>query len=183
MLSGNKAKNLNTLEEVRWKVDRCVLVGNSYGGGIAISALGTCNLANAAIAFCPLLEPSKQNLKNDEDDLITLYPYLERCHENVFRHLDKKEWQHYLDGTHPANPTKFIDKIINKPLLLVHGAMDKSILPYHTENFHRELIHNGSSKADILIQADVGHGKELRISTKDSWIKWLINRRNDLWTR
>ncbi len=169
--------NLNTEELVSWDVEHIVLIGNSYGGGIAVSALGSSNLVSAAIAFCPLLEPSQQNADNSrpEDDLSTLYPYLRRCHENVYRNLDDKEWTDYIEGRHSAAPSKFLTEIKRRPLLLVHGTEDKGIRPYHTEEFYRKLKISGAEKAELIIKKGAGHGKGLRISTWDIWTEWLAN--------
>jgi pimeloyl-ACP methyl ester carboxylesterase len=137
LLSKESTLDLNTEKPVSWNVEHIVLIGNSYGGGIAVSALGSSNLVSAAVAFCPLLESSQQNEDpaQPEDDLSTLYPYLRRCHENVYRHLDDHEWKNYIEGRHPVDPSHFLTKIKRQPLLLIHGSEDKGIRPYHTQTF------------------------------------------------
>ncbi|SDK26798.1 alpha/beta hydrolase family protein [Sediminibacillus albus] len=177
LLANGSTINLNTEKIVTWDVKHIVLIGNSYGGGIAVSALGSSNLASAAIAFCPLLEPSLQNADNSqkEDDLSTLYPYLRRCHENVYRNLDDNEWNEYIEGRHPVDPSRFITKIKDRPLLLFHGSEDKGIRPHHTEDFYSKLKRSGAEKAEFIIKEGVGHGKRLRTSTWDVWTKWLVN--------
>lgn len=106
LLKGN-ALNLNNEEMISWEVDHIILIGSSYGGGIAVSALGSSNLVSAAVAFCPLLDPSQQNINKNlpEDNLATLYPYLKRCHENVYRKLNDNEWENFIEGKHPADPS------------------------------------------------------------------------------
>lgn len=169
--------DLTTERKVTWEVENVVLIGNSYGGGIAVSALGSSKSVAAAIAFCPLLEPSQQNADSSqkEDDLSTLYTYLRRCHENVYRNLDDNEWNEYIEGRHPVDPSRFLTEINERPLLLVHGTEDKGIRSYHTESFYNKLKENGAEKVELVIKEGVGHGKGLRVSTWDVWTKWLLN--------
>jgi pimeloyl-ACP methyl ester carboxylesterase len=61
LLSKGKTKDLETEKEVQWSNNRLVLVGNSYGGGVAACALALTDLAESAVLFCPLLEPADQN--------------------------------------------------------------------------------------------------------------------------
>lgn len=176
LLSKGNTLDLNTEKEISWSIDHIIFVGNSYGGGIAVSALGSSDLASGAIAFCPLLEPSRQNADQllQEDDLSTLYPYLKRCHGNVYRNLDDNEWKEYVEGRHRVDPSNFLTEIKERPLLLVHGTEDKGIRPYHTENFYYKLKENEAKQVQMIIKQGVGHGKELRTSTWNDWTKWLI---------
>lgn len=177
LLAKGNTLDLNTEKEIYWDIDHIILIGNSYGGGIAVSALGSSSLASGAIAFCPLLEPSQQNADHlvQEDDLSTLYQYLKRCHENVYRNLDENEWRDYIEGRHSVDPSRFLTKVKERPLLLIHGNEDRSIRSYHTENFYNKLKENGAKQVEILIKESVGHGKDLRISTWNNWTKWLTD--------
>jgi pimeloyl-ACP methyl ester carboxylesterase len=177
LLSKDGTLDLNTEEMVAWDVEHIVLIGNSYGGGIAVSALASSNLVSAAIAFCPLLEPSRQNADSSqqEDDLSTLYTYLRRCHENVYRNLDDNEWKEYIKGRHPVDPSKFLTEIKSRPLLLIHGTEDKGIRPYHTQEFYNKLKESGAEKVELIFKEGVGHGKVLRTSTWDVWTEWMVN--------
>ncbi|WP_181347825.1 S9 family peptidase [Thalassobacillus sp. CUG 92003] len=176
LLDRGRAMNLNTETEVTWSVQHLVLIGNSYGGGIAVSALAASSLADAAIAFCPLLEPSRQNTYRalPEDDLTTLYPYLKRAHENVFRHLDETEWQSYLEETHPLAPSKRLHDLRDKRLLFIHGTEDTSIRIYHTQHYYNKLTAFDSDQVRFICEEGAGHGKHLRQATKDKWIEWLL---------
>lgn len=175
LLSQGQTINLNDQKEVSWNVEHLVLIGVSYGGGIAISALGSTDLADAAIALCPLIEPEYQNAEPalPEDDLATLYPYLKRCHENVYRNLDEEEWLNYIQGNHIAIPTNYLETLKEKPLLLIHGTEDQSIRHFHTQNFYETLKSSGSEKVGLHIAEGIGHGTELRTTTRDKWIHWL----------
>ncbi|MBM7553569.1 alpha/beta hydrolase family protein [Thalassobacillus pellis] len=178
LISGHTL-NLNTNEEIIWNIEHTVLIGNSYGGGIAIAALACSELADAAISFCPLIEPEMQNSvpTMPEDDLTTLYPYLKRCHENVFRHLKKEEWNAYINGRHPLTPVKFLHKLKYKNLLLIHGTSDTSIRHFHTVNFYQKLHIIGASKTTFISEPEVGHGKALRQATKNKWVNWLLKQK------
>lgn len=175
LLSSGQTINLNNQEEVSWDLKHLVLVGVSYGGGIAISALGTSNLADAAIALCPLIEPQFQNADpaQPEDELATLYPYLRRCHENVYRNLDDEEWLNYIQGNHIAIPGNYAESLKEKPLLLIHGTEDQAIRHYHTEKFYDGLKRAGSERVEMDIVEGIGHGTELRTASRDNWIQWL----------
>lgn len=76
LLSKERAKDLASEKDVEWSINRLVLVGNSYGGGVAACVLALTNLAESAVLFCPLLEPASQNKETTqpEDDLTTLLP-------------------------------------------------------------------------------------------------------------
>lgn len=164
LLSAGKAKDLITEREIRWSINRLVLVGNSYGGGVAACALAMSDLADSAVSFCPMIDPIKQNSDptQPEDDLTTLHPYLKRCHENVFRGLDEWEWNEYLEGKSILYPPSYIEKLRHRKLLLVHGQDDRTIRSYHTEAFFKSLKSNGATQCELLLVDGVGHGKALR---------------------
>lgn len=185
LLSKGETQDLPSQKDIFWDIDHIVLVGNSYGGAITMSALGVSDLVDAAVAFCPLLEPSEQNQDKElpESDLSSIYPFLKRCHENVFRHLDEEEWANFIEGNHKCNPQKYIHEVKDKPILLLHGHEDKSIRSYHTENFYQTLKEAGAEKAMAVFKEGIGHGRELRTSTRDLWVDWIlkhVKRENNL---
>lgn len=177
LLARGRALDLNTNREITWDVDRLALVGNSYGGGVAVCTLALSGLADRAVAFCPLLEPHRQNADAAlaEDDLTTLYPYLMRCHENVFRGLDEREWGAFLAGESRFFPPTYVPKLATRPLLLIHGGDDQVIRPYHTQAFYERLVENGSEQTQMLLIDGVGHGKALRVKTREQWTQWLTS--------
>lgn len=177
LLSKRKTVDLISQREVNWDIDHLILVGHSYGGGIAMCAQGITHLSDAAIVFSPLLEPHLQNQDplKPEDDLKTLYPYLKRCHENVFRNLDFQEWDNYLNGNHVCNSYKYLENIKGYPILFVHGDDDKAILPFHTENFFNKLNFCGSKNAELFMVKGAGHDKSLPLDTIEIWTKWLAS--------
>lgn len=176
LLSKGETQDLASQQQISWDIDHLVLVGNSYGGAITISALAKSDLADAAIAFCPLLEPASQNEDPalPESDLTSIYPFLKRCHENVFRDLDFEEWENFMKGDHRSNPNQYIDDIKDKPVLFLHGLEDTSIRSYHTERFHQKLKKAGSQKAEGVYKEGIGHGRPLRLATRDLWVDWLM---------
>lgn len=176
LLSKSKAIDLATEKVVEWSCNRLVLVGNSYGGGVAACTLALTDLAESAVLFCPLLDPANQNsdTTQPEDDLTTLLPYLKRCHENVFRDIDEGEWNDFLKGKSVLNPSKYIETLRNRKLLLVHGQEDKTICPFHTQDFYNNLIAIGATKTEIFLVDGVGHGKALRSKTWDYWTNWIL---------
>lgn len=178
LLSRGKAQDLSVEKEVRWSINRLVIAGSSYGGGVAVCALACSDLADAAVAFCPLLDPCNQNKDPNqaEDDLNTLYPYLKRCHENVFRGLDENEWNDFLEGKGILFPPAYIEKLCHRKLLLVHGQDDKTIRSYHTVDFYKSLIDAGATKTELLLIDGAGHGKVLRSKAWDYWTKWLLRK-------
>ncbi|WP_163530169.1 alpha/beta hydrolase family protein [Halobacillus ihumii] len=175
LLSDGKTLNLCSQTEVVWSIKHLVLIGNSYGGGIAVSALGLSGLADAAIALCPLLEPEFQNANTSlsEDDLSILYPFLRKHHKNIFRNLSEDEWNDFIHGSHFSIPSNYLEDLKEKHLLLIHGTDDKSIRYDHTENFYNKLRAVGSRKVNLLIKDGVGHGKRLRLVTRNNWIEWI----------
>jgi acetyl esterase/lipase len=177
LLSKGKAIDLATEKAVEWSYNRLVLVGNSYGGGVAASTLALTDLAESAVLFCPLLEPANQNTDKTqpEDDLTTLLPYLKRCHENIFRDIDESEWVDFLKGRSVLNPPVYIETLRNRKLLLVHGQEDKTIRSFHTENFYNNLITVGATRTELLLVNGVGHGKALRSKTCDYWTNWILS--------
>lgn len=178
LLKKGKSIDLATEKEIEWSTSRLVLVGSSYGGGVAACALGMTDLAECAVLFCPLLEPAKQNEDSTqpEDDLKTLLPYLKRCHENVFREIDESEWNDFITGRSQLNPSSHMERLINRRLLLIHGKDDKTIRYYHTERFYNTLQKNSSeSKAQFLLIDNVGHGRGLRSNTWKYWTNWILS--------
>ncbi|MBS4220287.1 alpha/beta fold hydrolase [Bacillus sp. FJAT-49711] len=180
LLSKQKTFDLASQQEVKLDINHLILIGHSYGGGIAMCAQGISQLSDATIVFSPLLEPHLQNKDplNPEDDLTTLYPYLKRCHENVFRNLDDIEWEKFLRGTHRCNPYNYLEVLLKKSLLLIHGEKDTVIRPYHTERFYNKLKSNGSDSVDIIKINGVGHEKNLPLNTFDMWTEWITSRFN-----
>ncbi len=176
LMAQGSARDLVTERPITWTVDRLALVGNSYGGGVAICALALSDLADCAVVFCPLVEPHRQNADAalPEDDLRTLYPYLKRCHENVFRGLDDREWGEFLAGTSRLFPPAYVPTLLSRPLLLVHGSDDQTIRPYHTAAFYEQLVAGGADRAALILAPAVGHGRALRAKTWDQWTQWLL---------
>lgn len=155
--------------EVTWSLNRLALGGYSYGGGVAVCALALSDLAERAVALCPLLEPDRQNADpaRAEDDLTTLYPYLKRCQENVFRRLDDREWVEFLEGRSHFYLPAYIPALRAQPLCLIHGTNDETIPPYHTEAFYERLVAQGADKTEMLVVDGIGHGRALRTNTWD----------------
>lgn len=177
LLARGRTEDLAAQVEVTWNVDRLILVGSSYGGGVALCALAESDLAGGAIAFCPLIDPCDQNREcsQPEDNLETLYPFLRRCHENVFRGLDEREWQLFMAGESRLYPPSRMHLLAQHRLLLVHGTADTTIRAYHTTRFHTTLVANGAAKTTLLLADGVGHGRALRMATRQQWLGWLQN--------
>jgi len=177
LLSQGHTVDLTSQREVTWSLNRLALVGNSYGGGVAVCALALSDLADRAVAFCPLLEPDRQNADpaRAEDDLKTLYPYLKRCQENVFRGLDDREWADFLEGRSNFYPPAYIPALKTRPLFLIHGTNDETIRPYHTEAFYERLVAQGAEKTEMLVVDGIGHGRALRAKTWGQWTHWLLS--------
>ncbi|GEM_PF-5254436 len=93
----------------------------------------------------------------------------------MYRNLDDDEWKEYIEGRHSVDPSRFLTKILNKPLLLIHGMDDKVIRSYHTESFYNKLKENGAKQVEFIIKEGVGHGKDLRTSTWNKWLKWMTD--------
>lgn len=175
LLKEGKATDLRSLQTMNWNVDKVVLIGNSYGGAIAMTALATSELADGAVVFCPLLDPASQNFDPDkpEEDLSTMYPFLKRCHENTFRNLDRQEWEDFVQGKHLCNPVNYITGLVDERILLLHGKEDTSIRAYHTEDFYHQLQSEGARHVELHLVEGVGHGKSLRMTMRETWTDWL----------
>ena len=175
LLAGGTAQDLGSLSQVTWSLNRLALVGNSYGGAVAVCALACSALADAAVAFCPFLDPPAQNADpaQTEEDVSGLYDYLQRCHANVFRGMDWVEWQDFLQGRSVLYPPAYRDRLGNRPLLLVHGETDETIRAYHTTAFHQSLLDQGAGKPEIILVEGVGHGRALRAAAWGHWTQWL----------
>lgn len=177
LLSPGRAVDLTTEREIVWSLNRRTLVGNSYGGGVAVCALALSDLADRAVAFCPLLEPDRQTADpaQAEDDLTSLYSYLRRCYENIFRGLDDREWTEFLDGRSRFYPPTYIPALKNRPLFLIRGTNDAPIRPYHTKAFYERLVAQRAEKAEIIVVDGTGHGRAFRAITWDRRTRWLLS--------
>ncbi|WP_158290453.1 alpha/beta hydrolase family protein [Halobacillus salinus] len=175
LLRSGKTTDLKGMQQVLWDIDKVVLIGNSYGGAVALTALATSDLSDGAVVFCPMLDPAAQNENPNEpeEDLSTMYPFLKRCHENTFRDIDPQEWEDFIIGNHSCNPVTYIDNLARKPILLLHGKEDRSIRAWHTESFFEELREAGAKNAELHLVDGIGHGRGLRTTTQDLWVKWL----------
>ncbi|MCA0969277.1 alpha/beta fold hydrolase [Halobacillus litoralis] len=176
LLNEGETTDLPTMETVRWNVNRLVLVGNSYGGAIAVTALAKNDLADGAVAFCPMLDPGAQNDRPDEpeEDLTTMLPFLKRCHENTFRDIDPLEWNAFIKGEHLCNPVDYITELKDKRMLFIHGTEDVSIRPRHTLSFYEKLKKAGADQVELKVVESIGHGRKLRTSTESEWVRWLV---------
>ncbi len=162
-------------KNVHWDTERLFIAGNSYGGAIALSALAKSSLAEGAVCFCPLLEPHLQNVYKNEEDLQALYSYITKEHSTDYREFNEQEWKRFMDGNHQVNPSQYIEQLKDEPILLIHGASDTSILPYHTIDFFHKLTEAGSCSAELKIITGKGHGKGLRNAATEIWTEWLFN--------
>lgn len=175
LLASEEATDLGYLTEVQWSIDRLALVGSSFGGAVAIGGLARFSLADMAIAFCPFLDPPVQNTDTNqpEQDVGSLFGYLQRCHANVFRGMDKEEWFEFLNGRSPLYPPAYVETLCEKPLMLVHGHADTTVRAYHTVSFYESLLKCGAKDVRLILKDDIGHGRALRAATWDDWTRWL----------
>lgn len=184
LLASGGTTDLITERPIRWTLDRLVLAGNSYGGGVAACALASSSLADAAVLFCPLLDPANQNqdASRPEDDLSTLLPYLKRCQANVFRGIDEREWDDFLLGRSRFNPGAHLGALHGRSMLMIHGREDRTIQAYHTERYYERLLASAQppsatpSPSKLLLVDGIGHGRALRAATWKTWTEWIMRR-------
>ncbi|WP_298916511.1 prolyl oligopeptidase family serine peptidase [uncultured Algimonas sp.] len=122
---------LHLIEEGLVDPDRVAMFGWSYGGYAALVAsqrdpnIYQCVVAGAAVA-----DPKKTYIARKND----FFPYADQ--------LSRQRGA--FSG---INPIKDVDKV-NVPILMVHGSVDRRVLPYHMKDFEKAMRKAG--KSDML---------------------------------
>ncbi|MEI6732247.1 MAG: prolyl oligopeptidase family serine peptidase, partial [archaeon] len=133
------------------------LLGHSFGGSIVLSAGADLKL-DGIIALSPVIDYRKQAKDPiiEEEDLTELFDFIKFGFENIYRGIDKSEWENFCKTGENLNPSDYTDKLKTKRILLVHGIKDDSVSYIKTKNFSKLLEKNG---ADVLfVETDDDHG-------------------------
>lgn len=171
-----KAKELRQGSLLQWNIKEIILLGNSFGGAVILSALPILKDINRAILLAPLIDISllKQGLKIIEQDTKKdeLYHLLKNGFSNVYRGLSLKSWQKFLQEKSLINPFKYTHQLISKKLLFVHGNQDHVVPIKATKRFVQKLKKNGALGVELKVLPTKEHGSGLRILSMNLVIKW-----------
>jgi dipeptidyl aminopeptidase/acylaminoacyl peptidase len=141
----------------RYRTDRTVLYGVSYGGYVVL----------ACLAF----HPERWAAAIDVVGVSSLVTFLENTSEwrRAFREREYGSLEHDRDFLHEISPITHVDRI-RAPLFIVHGANDPRVPLGEAEQVHRALRERGI-RTELLVYDDEGHGLNKLANRLDAYPK------------
>jgi|GEM_PF-3163548 len=155
-----------------WSHDDIILMGSSFGGGVALSTRIIDSLTIVLLAPVTKLQNVKNSLlilPSGKDDLFNL---LTQGYAEVYRGLNAEDWSNFLEGKTLINPESNMSNLKNKRLLFVQGSSDSVIQSEHTEEYFKLLQNNGID-AKLIKIANAGHGSDLEDKAFSSLMEML----------
>jgi esterase/lipase len=149
-----KAKDLITMEALRWKVKELVLVGGSFGACMALIAGAKSKQVKKIVSIAAPTDYG--DIGSEEESVLDDYRVMKRAFPNTWRFASKKAWADLNKGLLDVNAVDYAKSLRGKDVLLIHGVKDKAV------NFKRStqlysMIKGGKGKKGLLLLEKEGH--------------------------
>lgn len=127
--------------EVMWGVKEIIIVGNSFGGSVALVAGAKSSYVKKIISFsAPTDYKNHSKIEGEEAEPIDkLYDSVIQGWRNLWRIPSKGEWERLARGNVDINPVDYIEKLKDKDVFLIHGSEDNIVSPLRSEELYKKL--------------------------------------------
>lgn len=150
-LEEGKVKNLWDMRKIAFKINKKLLLGNSFGGAIACSVAAKYHLFSHLVLVAPVWDFTMHGAKGDEQDLKKLTVFVKRAYKNCYRYIFDDIIKK-LDKFKELSPEYYVPRLQKMPLLVLHDPNDKVVSFQHT----KDML--GKFPRATLIEHYFGHG-------------------------
>jgi esterase/lipase len=168
-----KVGNVKTIfnQEFNQKPKRIFLIGHSFGGSVALSAGAELDV-EGIVVLAPVID-YKVHAKNNyggEENLNGLYDFMRAGFENVYRNMNKGEWDNFCETGLNINPVDYLDKLKLKKIFLIHGIKDNSVNFNCSRIFYETLSKIGG---DVTYEETADDHSSIKLNSFENIISWI----------
>ena len=120
------------MKKESFKINKRILVANSFGGAIALGVAAKYPKVNHLILQAPIWDFKVHNSVNDEQDLEKATEFVRTSYKNCYRFRFKSIMKK-LNKFEGLNPAYYLPKISELPILVMHDPNDKIVSLRHTK--------------------------------------------------
>ncbi|MBD3202904.1 prolyl oligopeptidase family serine peptidase [Candidatus Woesearchaeota archaeon] len=173
-----KKKSVKTIDNQRlkWDLNRIILVGNSFGGSIALVAGAKSKDINFIISVAAPTNWENHSRFNDEkaEPIEELYYKIKKGWTNLWRIPNMKEWQRLVKGVADINPIDYINILKNKNIFLLHGEKDHVVVSKRSKELFSLLKKGkGHHKLKIIDEEHIGYNAFSDKELSSELFSWL----------
>ncbi len=168
LIKTGKISELYAGKEFEIKNKNISLIGSSFGGAIALSLADNEDVSKIVV-LSPVVDFSKHNDNNNEQNLIWLGDFIKKAFGQGYRFNDEN-WQKMTKGE-IFNPLQKLDKEKSKKILILYDKSDESIDYNKIENYSSK---NGIKTIEVQ---NIGHLSFSKLSEemKNEISDWLLS--------
>ncbi|HZS47086.1 MAG TPA: prolyl oligopeptidase family serine peptidase [Blastocatellia bacterium] len=145
-------------EHLIWKVEGITFIGLSFGGLASLVAGAQIDSVDQTVAIGTPIDsiPYSEGYKG-RDPIKQAIFILKSGYGARYLGFTAERWEQALNGELDMYPTQHIHELVNKYVLLVHGADDEQTDVRRSDAFYEQLKAAGSTKVDYLRLENEGH--------------------------
>lgn len=169
-LRNNKIKTIFN-EDFNIEIKEIFLLGHSFGGSVALCSGADLNI-DGIIALAPVIDYRIQGKREyKEEKMDWLYDFINAGFKNVYRNLNKSQWELFSSNGLILNANDYLEKLKTKKILIIHGTEDISINYNQSKQFYFILKNLGGDIDYVETKDNHSNIKLNSFGTLISWIK------------
>ncbi len=149
-----RAKDLFSMEELRWRVREIILVGGSFGASVVLVAGAKSKLIKKIVSLAAPTNYGEH--APDEESILDDYHIIRRAFPFTWRLTSKKLWAALEKGTSELDAVDYANILKNKNVLLIHGMKDKAVNFRNSTQLY-DLIKSGKGRKKLVLLKNEGH--------------------------
>lgn len=119
-------KSLWDGQPVEFKLKKKILLGTSFGGGIALGVAAKYPMFSHLILAAPVWDFAEHNKNGDEQDLNKMAEFVQKAYKNCYR-FKFKDLMKKMAKFEELKPDYYITKLENVPVLAMHDPNDTTV--------------------------------------------------------
>lgn len=148
-VEGRKGVRTFDNKKLSWDYSNLILMGNSFGGNVILSA----NIKKEKVKKIILFSPFFVEFSNVKDNQKIL-GFLSRGYRNNFRGIESKEWKNYFDKKDKMSFIKLDESL--PPVKIIHGGSDSTVPPQVSQKLAKKY----PSLVSLKLKNGIGHSFE-----------------------
>lgn len=152
-----KGRELRNNLHIMWNVKDIILIGNSFGGSVAlVSGAKSKDVKKIISIAAPTNYRDHSKIEDEEESIEKLYNSVVYGWKNLWRIPNKEEWERLVSGKADINPLDYINILKDKDVFLIHGIRDKIVSSVRSEKLY-EKLKTGKGNHRLLLLENEGH--------------------------